>query len=126
MLAMRHTERLAEAGAAPSPGSVGDAYDDAPAESVIGLFKTEAIHRRGPWRGFDDVEHAPLEWVAWFDQQRLLARLAHVPPAEFEERVYHAQATPPVAAALDRTSLLRTRGGSPGRRRDARSRAIAS
>ncbi len=73
---MRYTERLAEVGAAPSVGRVGDAYDNALAESVIGLFKTELIHRRGPWRGFDDVEFATLEWVAWFNQQRLLEPLA--------------------------------------------------
>jgi len=77
---MRYTERLAAAGVAPSVGSVGDAFDDALAESVIGLFKTEVIHRRGPWRGFDDVEYATLTWVAWFNQQRLLAPLGYVPP----------------------------------------------
>jgi transposase InsO family protein len=103
-IAMRYTERLAEAGAAPSLGSVGDAYDNALAESVIGLFKTEVIHRRGPWRGFDDVEYATLEWVAWFNQQRLLAPLGYVPPAEFEEQFFQqrrAQTTPTVAAALN-------------------------
>lgn len=100
-LAMRYTERLAEDGAAPSVGSVGDAYDNALAESVIGLFKTEVIRRRGPWRGFDDVEYATLEWVAWFNQQRLLAPLGYLPPAEYEEQFYHAQTTQPVARALN-------------------------
>lgn len=100
-VAMRYTDRLAEAGAAPSVGSVGDAYDNALAESVIGLFKTEVIHRRGPWRGFDDVEYATLEWVAWFNTQRLLAPLGYVPPAEYEEQFYRAQATPPVVGALN-------------------------
>lgn len=109
-VAMRYTERLADAGAAPSLGSVGDAYDNALAESVIGLFKTEVIHRRGPWRGFDDVEYATLEWVAWFNQQRLLAPLGYVPPAEFEEQYYRqqqdehvdvAQTTPTMAGALN-------------------------
>ena len=76
---MRFTERLAEAGAAPSVGSVGDAYDNALAESVIGLYKTEVIHRRGPWRGFDDVEYATLKWVAWFNTQRLLEPLGTFP-----------------------------------------------
>ena len=85
---MRYTERLAAAGVAPSVGSVGDAYDNALAESVIGLFKTEVIHRRGPWRGFDDVEYATLVWVAWFNTQRLLEPLGYVPPAEFEEQFY--------------------------------------
>jgi transposase InsO family protein len=107
-LCVRYTERLADAGAAPSLGSVGDAYDNALAESVIGLFKTEVIHRRGPWRGFDDVEYATLEWVAWFNQQRLLAPLGYVPPAEFEEQYYRqqqdehvAQTTPTMAGALN-------------------------
>jgi transposase InsO family protein len=87
-VSMRYTERLAEAGAAPSVGSVGDAYDNALAESVIGLYKTEVIRRRGPWRSFDDVEFATLEWVAWFNTQRLLEPLGYVPPAEFEA-TYH-------------------------------------
>jgi transposase InsO family protein len=100
-LAMRYTERLAEAGAAPSVGSVGDAYDNALAESVIALFKTEVVRRRGPWRGFDDVEYATLEWVAWFNQQRLLEPLGYLPPAEYEEQFYRAQATPVVVGALN-------------------------
>jgi len=85
---------------APSVGSVGDAYDNALAESVIGLFKTEVIHRRGPWKGFDDVEYATLEWVAWFNQQRLLQPLGYVPPAVFEEQFARAQAAQTVAVAL--------------------------
>jgi putative transposase len=100
-VAMRYTERLAEAGAAPSVGSVGDAYDNALAESVIALYKTEVIHRRGPWRGFDEVEYATLEWVAWFNQRRLLQPLGYLPPAEYEEQFYRAQATQPVVGALD-------------------------
>ena len=91
-VSMRYTERLAIAGVAPSVGSVGDAYDNALAESVIGLFKAEVIHRRGPWRGFDDVEYATLEWVAWFNQQRLLEPLGYVPPAEFEEQFFRTHA----------------------------------
>jgi transposase InsO family protein len=100
-VSINYTERLAEAGAAPSVGSVGDAYDNALAESVIGLYKTEVIHRRSPWRGFDDVEYATLEWVAWFNQRRLLEPLGYVPPAEFEERFYRAQAAQPALAALN-------------------------
>lgn len=100
-LAMRYTERLAEAGAAPSVGSVGDAYENALAESVIALFKTEVIRRRGPWRGFDDVEYATLEWVAWFNQQRLLEPLGYLPPAEYEEQFCRAQATPAGVGALN-------------------------
>jgi len=91
-VSMRYTERLAVAGVAPSVGSAGDAYDNALAESVIGLYKAEVIHRRGPWRGFDDVEYATLEWVAWFNQQRLLEPLGYVPPAEFEEQFFRTHA----------------------------------
>jgi transposase InsO family protein len=100
-VAMRYTDRVLAAGAAPSVGSVGDAYDNALAESVIGLYKTEVIYRRGPWRGFDDVEYATLEWVAWFNTQRLLEPLGYVPPAEFEERYYRAQATQPECLAVN-------------------------
>jgi transposase InsO family protein len=90
-VSMRYTERLAAAGVAPSVGRVGDAYDNALAESVIGLFTTEVIHRRGPWKGFGDVEYATREWVAWFNQQRLLEPLGYLPPAVFEEPFYRAQ-----------------------------------
>jgi transposase InsO family protein len=100
-VSMRYTERLAAAGVAPSVGSVGDAYDNALAESVIGLFKTEVIHRRGPWRAFDDVEYATLEWVAWFNQRRLLEPLGYLPPAEYEEQFYRAQAAQTTLAALN-------------------------
>lgn len=89
-VSMRYTERRAAAGVAPSVGSAGDAYDNALAESVIGLFKTEVIHRRGPWRGFDDVEYATLEWVAWFNQRRLLEPLGYLPPAAYEEQFYQS------------------------------------
>jgi transposase InsO family protein len=88
-LSMRYSERLADAGIAPSVGSRGDSYDNALAESVIGLYKAEVIHRDGPWRGFDDVEYATLEWVAWFNTQRLLEPLGYLPPAEYEAR-YHS------------------------------------
>ena len=93
-VAMRYTDRVLAAGAAPSVGSVGDAYDNAMAESVIGLYKTEVIYRRGPWRGFEDVEYATLEWVAWFNTQRLLEPLGYLPPAEFEEQYHRTQAAP--------------------------------
>jgi len=91
-LSIRYTERLAEAGIEPSVGSVGDSYDNAMAESVIGLFKAEVIHRLGPWKGLDDVEFATLDWVAWFNSKRLLEPLGYVPPIEFEEAYYHRQA----------------------------------
>jgi putative transposase len=83
-LSIRYSERLAEAGVAPSVGSVGDSYDNALAETIIGLFKTEVIHHRGPWRGLDDVEYATLEWVDWFNHRRLLEPIGNVPPVELE------------------------------------------
>ena len=69
-VSIRYTERLAEAGIEPSVGSRGDSYDNALAESIIGLYKTEVIRRRGPWRGLEDVEFATLEWVHWYNTQR--------------------------------------------------------
>jgi putative transposase len=83
-LSIRYTERLAEAGAVTSVGSRGDSYDNALAETIIGLYKTELIHRRGPWKGIDDVEFATLEWVDWFNHRRLFEPIGNVPPAEFE------------------------------------------
>jgi putative transposase len=85
---IRYTERLAEAGAKPSIGSVGDSYDNAMAESVIGLFKTELIRHRGPWRGPDAVEIATLEWVDWFNNRRLFEAIGYIPPAEAETNYY--------------------------------------
>ena len=87
-VSIKYTERLAEAGIEPSVGSVGDSYDNALAETVIGLFKTEVIHRRGPWRSFEAVEFATLEWVDWFNNRRLLEPIGNIPPAEAEARFY--------------------------------------
>ena len=87
-VSIRYTERLAAAGIEPSVGSVGDSYDNALAESVIGLFKTEVIRRRGPWRNMDAVEFATLEWVDWFNKRRLLEPVGNIPPAEAEARYY--------------------------------------
>ena len=87
-LAIAYTERLAEHGVANSVGSVGDSYDNALAESVIGLFKTEVIHRQGPWRNVDAVEYATLDWVDWFNKRRLLQPLGWVPPAEYEQQYF--------------------------------------
>src|SRR5262245_55102866 len=89
---MRYTDRLADQAIAPSVGSRGDSYDNALAESVIGLFKTEIIHRRGPWRSLETVEFATLEWVDWFNTRRLLEPIGYVPPAEYEARYYEEQA----------------------------------
>jgi transposase InsO family protein len=91
-LSIRYTERLVEAGIEPSVGSTGDSYDNALAESVIGLYKTEVIRRRGPWKGVEDVEFATLTWVAWFNGSRLLEPLGYVPPNEFEEAFYRQRA----------------------------------
>jgi putative transposase len=85
---IRYTERLGEAGAVPSIGSVGDSYDNALMESIIGLFKTELIHRHGPWRGLDQVELATLEWVDWFNNRRLFEGIGNIPPAELEAAHY--------------------------------------
>jgi transposase InsO family protein len=97
-LSIRYTERLGEAGIAPSVGSVGDSYDNALAETVIGLFKTEIIRRLGPWRSLEAVELATLEWVDWFNHRRLLEPIGNIPPAEAEERYYAELETRAVAA----------------------------
>jgi transposase InsO family protein len=87
-LSIRHTERLAEAGIESSVGSVGDSYDNVMAETINGLYKTEVIRHRGPWRNIDAVEYATLEWVDWFNHRRLLEPIGNVPPAELEEAYY--------------------------------------
>ena len=87
-LSIRYTERLADAGIEPSVGSKGDSYDNALAESIIGLFKTEMIRRNGPWRNLEDVEFATLEWVWWFNHHRLLEHIGYVPPVEREQEYY--------------------------------------
>lgn len=95
-VSIKYTERLAEAGIEPSVGSVGDSYDNALAETINGLYKAEVIHRRGPWRSFEAVEFATLEWVDWFNTRRLLEPIGNIPPAEAEERYY---------ALLDETAM---------------------
>ena len=87
-LSIRYTERLAEAGAVTSVGSKGDSYDNAMAESVIGLYKTELVRRKGPWRGFDDLEFATLGRVDWFNNRRLFSAIGYVPLAEYEASGY--------------------------------------
>jgi putative transposase len=89
-LSIKYTERLAAAGIEPSVGSVGDSYDNALAETINGLYKAEVIHRRGPWRTFEAVEIATLEWVDWFNNRRLLEPIGNIPPAE-AEAAYYAQ-----------------------------------
>ena len=87
-VSIKYSERLAEAGIEPSVGSVADSYDNALAETINGLYKAEVIHRRGPWRGFEAVEFATLEWVDWFNNRRLLETIGNIPPAEAEARYY--------------------------------------
>jgi len=97
-LSIRYSERLAEAGVESSVGSVGDSYDNALAETIIGLFKTEVIRRRGPWRTIDAVEYATLEWVDWFNHRRLLEPIGNIPPAELELAYYRQQEESAMAA----------------------------
>jgi putative transposase len=85
-VSIRYSERLLDAGIEPSVGSVGDSYDNALAETIIGLFKAEVIHRRGPWRSAETVEFATLEWVDWFNNRRLLEPIGNIPPAELSYR----------------------------------------
>jgi len=87
-LSIKYNERPKNAGVEPSVGSVGDSYDDALAETINGLYKTEVIWRRGPWRNFEAVEFATLEWVDWFNNKRLLEPIGNIPPAEAETRYY--------------------------------------
>ncbi|WP_229583030.1 integrase core domain-containing protein, partial [Paracoccus sp. S-4012] len=111
-LSIRYTDRLAEAGIEPSVGSVGDRYDNALAETINGLFRAEVIHRRGPWRSVEAVEHATLEWVDWFNHRRLLEPIGSIPPAQAEANFYAAMDTPVMAASLRPTGLRETRCGS--------------
>jgi len=83
-VSIRYTERLRQVGIEPSVGSTGDSYDNALAESIIGLYKTEVMHRRGPWRTPSEVEYATLEWLDWFNNRRLLSSIGYVPPVEVE------------------------------------------
>lgn len=97
-LAIRYTDRLLAAGIASSVGSRGDAYDNALAETINGLYKAEVIHHLGPWKGLEDVEYATLEWVAWYNSQRLMEPLGYLPPAEYEAQYHRAQADLPAPA----------------------------
>ena len=97
-VSIKYTERLAEAGIEPSVGSVGDSYDNALAETSNGLYKTEVIRRRGPWRSLKTVEFATLDWVDWFNNRRLLEPIGNIPPAEAEARYYDQIETLAMAA----------------------------
>ena len=100
-LAIRYTERLGEQGAVNSVGSKGDSFDNALAETIIGLYKAELIRRRGPWKGLDDVEYATLEWVDWFNHRRLLEPIGDVPPAEFEAAYWSKEGSDESATLRD-------------------------
>ena len=97
-LSIRYTERLREAAIAPSVGSVGDSYDNAMAESIIGLYKAELIWRKGPWHNAEAVELATLAYIDWFNNRRLLRPIGWVPPREFENNYYQSQTTADAAA----------------------------
>jgi transposase InsO family protein len=97
-VSIKYTERLAEAGIEPSVGSVGDSYDNALAETIIGLYKTEVIEPRGPWKSFDAVEYAVAEWVAWFNTKRLLGPIGDIPPAEAEDAYWKSLEPTAIAA----------------------------
>lgn len=97
-VSIKYTERLTEAGIKPSVGSVGDSYDNALAETINGLYKTEVIRRCGPWRSLEAVEFATLEWVDWFNNRRLLEPIGNIPPAEAEARFYELLEEEPLAA----------------------------
>ncbi len=99
-VSIRYSERLGEAGIHPSVGNTGDAYDNALAETINGLYKAEVIHRRGPWKTKAAVELATLEWVAWFNHQRLLESIGDIPPAEAEQRYYQQLAVQAAEPAL--------------------------
>jgi transposase InsO family protein len=96
-VSIRYSERLAEAGIEPSVGSRGDSYDNALAETINGLYKAELIHRRAPWKTKAAVELATLEWVAWYNTQRLLESIGYIPPAEAEANYFRQQADQLVA-----------------------------
>jgi len=90
-VAIRYADRLADVGIDPSVGSVGDSYDNALAETINGLYKTELIRQKGPWRGIEAVEFATLEWVDWYNNRRLMEAIGNVPPAELETEYYEQQ-----------------------------------
>ena len=100
-VSIRYTERLAESGIEPSVGSVGDSYDNALAETIIGLFKTEVIHPRGPWCNLEHIEFATLEWVDWFNNRRILEPIGDIPPIEFEQQYYEQLKVQAMVAGLN-------------------------
>ena len=100
-LSIRYTERLAEEGIEPSVGSVGDSNDNALAETINGLYKTEVIRRQSPWRSLEEVEFATLSWVDWYNERRLFSSIGDIPPSEFEQVYYERQGAPVMQAGLN-------------------------
>ena len=100
-VSISYTERLAEAGIEPSVGNVGDSYDNALAETIIGLYKAELIYKDGPWRGMQQVEFKTLDWVDWFNNRRLFEPIGNIPPVEYEEFYYQQQEAPAMGAGLN-------------------------
>ncbi len=99
-LSIRYTESLKDVGIEPSVGTVGDSYDNALAETINGLYKTEVIRPNGPWRNLEEVEFATLEWVDWFNHRRLLEPIGNIPPAEFEAMYFEKQEAPTMEVGL--------------------------
>ena len=108
-LAIRYTERLADAGVVASVGSNGDSYDNALAEAFNSLFKAELIRNQGPWAGIDDVEIAAAEYIDWFNHRRLHGEIGHIPPVEYEDHHYRQTRPAPPSAAQPESPL------NPGR-----------
>jgi hypothetical protein len=106
-LSFRYSERLADAGIVASVGCKGDSFDNALAETINGLYKTEVIRRCGPWRHADDVEYATLDWVDWFNNRRLPSSIGDVPPAEYEAMYYREQ-TQAMAASWNAPRIVDT------------------
>ncbi|MGI9570635.1 MAG: IS3 family transposase [Desulfobulbia bacterium] len=100
-VSISYTERLAEAGIEPSVGNVGDSYDNALAETIIGLYKAELIYKDGPWRGVEQLELKTLDWVDWFNNRRLFEPIGNIPPVEYEELYYQQQEAPAMVAGLN-------------------------
>jgi len=98
-VSIRYSEWLAEAGVEPSVGCKGDSYDTALAETINGLYKAELIHRRAPWKTQESLELVTLEWVSWFNEQRLLEPIGYIPPAEAEANYYRQLASQAAAVA---------------------------
>jgi transposase InsO family protein len=99
-VSINYTGRLAEAGIEPSVGRIGDSYDNALAETIIGLYKAELIYKDGPWRGVEQVELKTLDWVDWFNNRMLFGPIGNIPPIGYETLYYQEQRAPAMVAGL--------------------------